>query len=179
MRIISGKYRGKRIVAPKRLPVRPTTDMAKEGLFNILNNRYFFNELNVLDLFTGTGNISYEFASRGVLHITAVDQNAHCVRFVAQTSASLGSEIKTVKSDALKFLHDTGQTLDIIFADPPYAFTAKECEKIVEAIFKKDLLSQDGLLIIEHAPQTDLCSLPHFQESRKYGSSVFSFFGWE
>lgn len=176
MRIISGKYRGKRVVAPKRLPVRPTTDMAKEGLFNILNNRYFFEKLNVLDLFSGTGNISYEFASRGVLHITAVDQNAQCVRFISQTAASLGSEIKTVKSNALKFLGDTSQTYNIIFADPPYAFTEKDCKAIVETVFTRELLSDEGLLIIEHAQQTNLSSLPNFQESRKYGSSVFSFF---
>ncbi len=106
MRIISGQYKGKRLIAPKNLPVRPTTDMAKESLFNILNNRYYFQNISVLDLFSGTGNISYEFASRGTEHIISVDQNFHCIQFIKKTIAQLQfeKEITPFKSDVFKFL---------------------------------------------------------------------------
>jgi 16S rRNA (guanine(966)-N(2))-methyltransferase RsmD len=104
MRIVSGKWKGKRIVAPKNLPTRPTTDFAKEGLFNILNNRFFFDDLRVLDLFAGTGNIAYEFASRGAREITCVDQNKGCVRFIGEMADDLGANIQSVQLDAWLFV---------------------------------------------------------------------------
>lgn len=176
MRIISGKYKGKRLLAPKNLPVRPTTDMAKEGLFNILNNRHYFENLKVLDLFSGTGNISYEFASRGANEILAVDANMKCIQFIAKTSKQLGFSIDTVKSDAIKFLGNTNQKFNLIFADPPYNFERDFFASIPKLVFGNNLLLEDGLLIIEHATQTDLSSLENFRESRKYGGSVLSFF---
>ena len=176
MRIISGRHKGKRLIAPKRLPVRPTTDFAKEGLFNILRNNFDFEDLRVLDLFAGTGNISYEFASRGSTDITAVDANFGCVKFIKQTSDDLDMNINTVKSDALKFLKSNHTPFDIIFCDPPYNFETKELNDIVEAIFSNELLNEEGLLIIEHGKHTDCSALPHFTEARRYGSSVFSFF---
>ncbi|GMN11850.1 16S rRNA (guanine(966)-N(2))-methyltransferase RsmD [Croceitalea sp. MTPC9] len=176
MRIISGKYKGKRLTAPKKLPVRPTTDMAKEALFNILNNRYFFEDLSVLDLFSGTGNISFEFASRGSGNITAVDGHTGCIRFISKTSTELNFEIDTVKSDVFKFLERTKNKYDIIFADPPYDLGLDKFSKIPELVFSNGLLLEEGALIIEHAEQTDLSELSHFTEKRKYGSSVFSFF---
>ncbi len=178
MRIISGKYRGKRLVAPKKLPVRPTTDMAKEGLFNILNNKFFFDELKVLDLFAGTGNISYEFASRGSRDVTAVDGHSACISYIAKTSKELELGIKTIKADVFKFLRGNDLKFDIIFCDPPYNFMLDDFQKIVELVFDEKLLNEDGLLIIEHASQTDLSKLFHFQEGRKYGGSTFSFFEW-
>jgi 16S rRNA (guanine966-N2)-methyltransferase len=113
MRIISGKYKGKRLTAPKKLPVRPTTDMAKEALFNILNNRFYFDELKVLDLFSGTGNISFELASRGTEKITAVDSFPGCVRYISKTASELDFSINTIKSDVYKFLEGTSEQLPI------------------------------------------------------------------
>jgi len=176
MRIISGKYKGKRLTAPKKLPVRPTTDMAKEALFNILNNRFYFDELKVLDLFSGTGNISFEFASRGTEQITAVDSFQSCVRYISNTANELGFSINTVKSDVYKFLEGTSEPFDLIFADPPYDFDTEQFLKIADLVFAKNLLLPDGVLIIEHSDQTDLSEHPKFSEQRKYGGSIFSFF---
>ena len=120
MRIISGKHKGRRITAPKNLPVRPTTDMSKESLFNILNNHFNFNGLKVLDLFSGTGNISYEFASRGAGPITSVDGDMGCVNFIKKTATELDLDISAIKSDVFSFLERNKTTYDIIFADPPY-----------------------------------------------------------
>ena len=176
MRIISGKYKGKRLTAPKKLPVRPTTDMAKEALFNILNNQFYFEDVTVLDLFSGTGNISFEFASRGATKITAIDSHSGCVQYISKTSKELNFDITTMKSDVFKFLERTKSKYDVIFADPPYSFEIAQFSKIPELIFQNELLLEDGLLIVEHAEQTDLSKLPNFSDKRKYGSSVFSFF---
>ncbi|HIB37225.1 RsmD family RNA methyltransferase [Mesonia sp.] len=176
MRIISGKFKGKRLIAPKNLPVRPTTDMAKEALFNILNFQIDFNETILLDLFAGTGNISYEFASRGTSQITAVDQHYGCVKFINKTAKELEVDIHTVKSDVFKYLEKVRSSSDIIFADPPYDFELADFQKIPYYIFENSLLNEDGVLIIEHSKFTDLSETNHFSESRKYGNSVFSFF---
>jgi len=176
VRIISGKYKGKRLVAPKKLPVRPTTDMAKEGLFNILNNRFYFDELKVLDQFAGTGNISFEFASRGVQDITAVDSFLGCVHYISKISTELDFPITTIKSDVFKYLERTTEQFDLIFADPPYNFDQTQFLKIPDLVFTKELLREDGLLVVEHSDQTNLSEHPHFTEQRKYGGSIFSFF---
>ncbi|MEN8790175.1 MAG: RsmD family RNA methyltransferase [Flavobacteriaceae bacterium] len=176
MRIISGTHKGKRIQAPKQLSARPTTDMAKEALFNILNNHYFLNELKVLDLYSGTGNISFEFASRGTPEIIAVDQDPKSAGFISKTAAELGFPIITIKSDARKYLSKTDETFDIIFADPPYRQTVKEFMLIPKVVFERKLLRDGGTLIIEHSKHTDLTPLEFHNESRKYGGSVFSFF---
>jgi len=176
MRIISGKHKGKRLTAPKKLPVRPTTDMAKEGLFNILNNQYNFSQLSVLDLFAGTGNISYEFASRGTNNITAVDANYGCVGYIKKIALELDSNIQTVKSDVYTYLEKASPKADIIFADPPYDFTVEQFQKIAVLVFEKKLLTENGILIIEHSKYTSLEETPYFKNSRKYGGSVFSFF---
>ena len=176
MRIISGKYKGKRLFAPKKLPVRPTTDMAKEGLFNILNNRYDFEKISVLDLFSGTGNISYEFASRGCDAITAVDSNLNCIKYISKTCHELNLPISVTKSDAFQFLERSQSTYDIIFADPPYHFDNDLFIKLPDIVFKNELLKPGGIVIVEHSPQTQLDHHPEFQEKRKYGSSIFSFF---
>jgi 16S rRNA (guanine(966)-N(2))-methyltransferase RsmD len=176
MRIISGKYKGKRLVAPKRLPVRPTTDMAKEGLFNILNNRFYFDELRVLDLFSGTGNISFEFASRGVQDIVAVDAFPGCVQFILKISNELEFPISALKSDVFKYLERSKEKFDVIFADPPYSFDETQFLKIADLVFANNLLQEDGLLVVEHSDQTDLSNHSNFSEQRKYGGSIFSFF---
>lgn len=176
MRIVSGIHKGKKIFAPKKLPVRPTTDFAKEALFNILNNHYHFSALTVLDLFSGTGNISYEFASRGAEAIVAVDGHYECVKFINKTAAELEMPISTVKSDVPKYLSATSSTFHIIFADPPYDFDLDSLQNMVNITFENDLLKEDGVLIIEHSKKMDMSSVPHFSEARKYGNSVFSFF---
>jgi len=160
----------------KKLPVRPTTDMAKEALFNILNFQVDFPNIKLLDIFAGTGNISYEFASRGTTAITAVDQNYGCVKFIKETAKELDAEIQTMKSDVFKYLEKVKSKNDIIFADPPYDLPLEDFQKIANLIFENSLLKEDGMLIIEHSKHTDLSHTPNFSEARRYGNSVFSFF---
>jgi 16S rRNA (guanine966-N2)-methyltransferase len=176
MRIIAGNYKSKRIIAPKKLPVRPTTDMAKEALFNILNNQYHFNEISVLDLFAGTGHISYEFASRGTQQIVCVDADFGCIKFINQISKELDFNISTIKSDVFSYLQRAKIKSDIIFADPPYDMALEDFSKIQALVFEKELLLENGVLIIEHSKYTDLSQLAHFSNQRRYGVSVFSFF---
>ena len=179
MRIISGKYKGRRITAPKNLPVRPTTDMSKEALFNVLNNHYEFEDLKVLDLFAGTGNISYEFASRGVKNITCVDGDMGCVKFIKETAKQYDFPIAAVKSDVIKYLERNTNVYSMIFADPPYGFEQKTFEAIVNLVFEKNSLSPEGMLVIEHSKFTKLDHLPHFSFMKSYGGSIFSFFNFE
>ncbi len=176
MRIISGKFKSKRIQAPKKLPVRPTTDMAKEALFNILNNLYYFNDLVVLDLFSGTGNISYEFASRGTTNITAVDAHFGCIKFINETSKILEADIHTIKSDVYKYLEKSSAKFDVIFVDPPYEFELEKFEKIVNLVFENKLLNNNGLLIVEHSKHTNLDTHIKLSYQKKYGGNMFSFF---
>lgn len=176
MRIVSGIHKGRKINAPKNLPVRPTTDFAKEALFNILNNYYHFSAIEVIDLFSGTGNISFEFASRGAKKITAVDEHLNCIKFINKVAEELEMPIFSIKSDVLKFLMATAQKADIIFADPPYNFDVPVLEEIVNLSFSNNLLNEEGMLIIEHSKKMNLSSLEFYSEERKYGNSVFSFF---
>lgn len=176
MRIISGIYKSRKIVAPKNLPVRPTTDMAKESLFNILNNTYYFNEVIVLDLFAGTGNISYEFASRGTEQIVCVDQDFGCIKFINETAKAFNMPIQTVKSDVFKYLEKSTFKANIIFADPPYSFPEEEFSKIPTLVFQNDLLLAEGLLVVEHSKHTDLSNLENFSFTKSYGGNKFSFF---
>ena len=176
MRIISGKYKGRRINAPKNLPVRPTTDMSKEALFNVLNNHFTFEGLKVLDLFSGTGNISYEFASRGSDNITSVDGDMGCVKFIKQTAQEFDFNIAAIKSDVFLFLERNAASYDIIFADPPYGLDQATFEKLVLVIFERNLLQEDGMMIIEHSKYTKLDHLMHFSFKKSYGGSIFSFF---
>ncbi|MFT5715806.1 MAG: 16S rRNA (guanine966-N2)-methyltransferase [Flavobacterium sp.] len=176
MRIISGKYKGRRISPPKGLPVRPTTDMSKEALFNVINNHFSFESLKILDLFAGTGNISYEFASRGSAPITSVDGDFGCVKFIKQVAAEYDFNIAATKSDVFKFLERNNASFDIIFADPPYALDQKIFEKIVLLIFEKNTLNDDGMMIIEHSKYTKLDHMDNFSFKKTYGGSIFSFF---
>lgn len=176
MRIISGKYKGRRIFPPKGLPVRPTTDMSKEALFNVLNNHFNFDSLKVLDLFAGTGNISYEFASRGSTPITSVDGDFGCVKFIKQVAAEYDFNIAATKSDVFSFLEKNKTSYDIIFADPPYALDQKTFEKIVLLIFEKELLNEEGMMVIEHSKYTKLDHMINFSFQKSYGGSIFSFF---
>jgi 16S rRNA (guanine966-N2)-methyltransferase len=179
VRIISGQFKGRRISPPKNLPFRPTTDMSKEALFNVLNNHFDFEGLKVLDLFAGTGNISYEFASRGSDNITSVDGDFGCVKFIKQTATEYDFNIAAIKSDVFAFVEKCKSTYNIIFADPPYALEQKTFEKLVLSIFNKNLLLDSGMMIIEHSKYTKLDHLIHFSFKKSYGGSIFSFFEME
>lgn len=176
MRIVSGSFKGKRIVAPGKLPVRPTTDFAKESLFNILNNHYHFRGLRVLDLFSGTGNIAYEFASRGAESILCIDAHMECIKFINKTSKELEMPIETIKSDVKKFLSKASGSYDIIFADPPYDFSQEDLNTIPSQVFEQKLLKPGGCLIVEHSKKISLADVPDFSEERNYGNATFSFF---
>ena len=176
MRIISGKYKGRRISPPKGLPVRPTTDMSKEALFNVLNNYFTFSELKVLDLFAGTGNISFEFASRGSDNITSVDADFGCIKFIKQIAQEFDFNLAAIKSDVFKFLEKNNTSYDIIFADPPYGLDQATFEKIVTTVFEKELLQEDGMMVIEHSKYTKMEHLINFSFQKSYGGSFFSFF---
>jgi 16S rRNA (guanine966-N2)-methyltransferase len=174
MRIIGGTLKGRTIKFPKDLPVRPTTDFAKEGLFNILNNKIDFGDTSVLDLFSGSGHISMEFASRGSNSITAVDENIKCVVFLKNVSNDFNLNINAVRSEVFDFLKKSTLKFDLIFADPPYEMD--NIPMIHELVFEKDLLNPGGTLIVEHGPRTKLDTLKNFSQHRKYGNVNFSFF---
>ncbi len=175
IRIISGKNRGKRILAPRNLPVRPTTNMAKESLFNILNNEFYFDDIKALDLFAGTGNISYELASRGCEDITAVDTEKACIGFIEKIADQLNFDsITTYREEVIHFLEREYNQYDLIFADPPYDY--EDYEQLAEKVFLRQLLKDEGLLVIEHQSRLDLSDLDNFEFSRKYGNVRFSFF---
>ena len=174
MRIISGTLKGRRIQAPANLPVRPTTDFAKESLFNVLNNRVDFDELNVLDLFAGIGGISFEFASRGA-SVLAVENNPKCADFIKQTAERLHIEnLNIMRTDVFAYIAKTRQTFDLIFADPPYDLPT--IDLLPTLIFEHNLLNPNGIFVLEHSEKHDYSAFPNFLELRKYGKVHFSFF---
>jgi 16S rRNA (guanine(966)-N(2))-methyltransferase RsmD len=176
MRIISGEFKGRRFTPPKNLKARPTTDIAKEGLFNILSNTIEFGAISVLDLFAGSGSISFEFASRGCRDITSLEIDNVNYGFIRKVIKELNIEsvITTCKCDSFKFVNKTGSKFDLIFADPPYDH--KELVNIPDLIFEKKLLNEDGILILEHPKDNNFQKHPHFYDNRKYGHVNFSFF---
>lgn len=175
MRIISGKYRGRIINPPRNLRARPTTDFAKENLFNVLGNLIDFEACDVLDLFAGTGSISYEFASRGARSITAVEINAVHYDFIRQTAAQLGAgHFYPVKANVFRYLKSCRKQFDLIFSDAPYDLEGSEA--VIEAVFEGDLLRPDGMLIFEHSKKKEFTAHRYFWQTRSYGSVQFSFF---
>ncbi|MFO8020832.1 MAG: 16S rRNA (guanine(966)-N(2))-methyltransferase RsmD [Perlabentimonas sp.] len=175
MRIVSGSYKGRVISPPKSFRARPTTDTAKEGLFNILNNNFYFEDISVLDLFSGTGSISFEFASRGCNSIHLIEINSSHFRFINSVINKLGIEsIRPIRTDAFKFLKSCKNKFDIIFADPPYDLNG--IEQIPEIVFSRNLLNNNGWLILEHSNHQNFSENPHFTETRKYGNVNFSLF---
>ena len=172
--------KGRSIVAPSNLPTRPTTDFAKEGLFNILHSRLDkdYDELAILDLFCGTGNISYEFASRGCTQLTCVEIDFRCFEFIRKTMAAFELKgTKVIRNDVFLFLKICKIKFDLIFADPPYELP--NIEQIHSKVFERNLLNPGGLLIIEHGVKTNLSRLPYFVEKRSYGNVNFSIFEWK
>lgn len=176
MRIISGSLGGRRINPPAHMPhTRPTTDIAKEGLFNILQNQLDFEELKSLDLFGGTGSISYELASRGVKDLTIVEKDPKMFEFIQKTAESLKLEnFKVVRSEVFRFIDQCNQKFDFIFAGPPYAL--QTIDALPRKVFEKDLLAPGGWFILEHTPRNDYQNFEYYKSSRNYGSTVFSIF---
>ena len=171
MRIIGGRLGGIRLNPPTNLPVRPTTDIAKEALFNILLNKLEFEELNCLDLFAGTGNISFELASRGVRHIDAIDLHFKCVQYIADTAKKMQlQQISPRKADVFKYIAACKNTYDLIFADPPYDIP--KLPQLPRLIFESNLLNENGLLVIEHPSTRQLEAHPNFIETRDRKSVV-------
>ncbi len=174
MRIIAGKYKGQVIHAPKSIPARPTTDRSKESLFNILQNKIDLDGLQVLDLFSGTGNMAYEFASRGAALVHAVDQNATAVRFIGETFKKLGIEqSKAIKANALAFHKRASQSYDLIFADPPYALPG--LPDFIDHVLSSAILDTGGIFILEHAIQVKTTESMRI-DYRVYGQSAFSIY---
>lgn len=175
MRIISGKYKGRAINPPRNLRARPTTDFAKENLFNVLGNLVDFEACDVLDLFAGTGSISYEFASRGARSVTSVEINpVHC-NFIRQTASQLGiANLHPVKANVFLYLKACAKTFDVIFSDAPYDLEGSE--RVIDEVLHRDLLRPEGLLIFEHSKKMDFSAVPGFWQLRSYGSVQFSFF---
>lgn len=174
MRIIAGKYQRRILRPPTNLPARPTTDLAKEALFNVLNNQMEIEGTNVLDLFTGTGSISFEFASRGAKKVISVDLSFKCIEYIKRVKNELSFEnLFPLRSDAFRFLKGCSSQFDIIFADPP--FDLNGIEEIAFLVIQRNLLSPQGLLIIEHPGNKSLKTLPGFVEERRYGKVHFSF----
>jgi 16S rRNA (guanine(966)-N(2))-methyltransferase RsmD len=176
MRIISGTHGGRRISPPANMPyTRPTTDIAKEGLFNVIQNNLEIDTLKILDLFGGTGCISYELASRGAPEITIVEKDTQMYGFIKKTSGELGFEnFKVVKSDVFKFMETATAQYDFIFAGPPYAL--KNIDDLPLKVFEKKLLKPKGWFILEHTPRNDYKKFDHYKTERSYGTTIFSIF---
>jgi len=175
MRIVSGILKGRRITPPKNFKARPTTDFAKENLFNILSNNFDFTELSVLDLFSGTGSISYEFASRECTKVISVESNFKHQAFIRNTIKELDlAQVKSYKSDSFRYVKSCREKFDIVFADPPYEL--KTIETIPDFIFEHNILKEKGWLIVEHGDKTNFGKHKGFKEIRKYGGVNFSIF---
>jgi 16S rRNA (guanine966-N2)-methyltransferase len=176
MRIISGTHGGRRIKPPANMPhTRPTTDIAKEGLFNILQNQIDFETTTSLDLFGGTGCISYELASRGVPDLTIVEMDTKMYDFIKATAATLKFEnFKVIKSEVFSYIQNCRMTYDFIFAGPPYALTT--INELPLKIFENNLLKPGGMFILEHTPRNDYRKFEHYVRERNYGTTIFSTF---
>lgn len=176
MRIISGTLGGRRIHPPQNMPhTRPTTDIAKEGLFNIIQNNLFLKEIKTLDLFGGTGCISYELYSRGARKLSIVEKDAAMLAYIKKTAILLGIEaINIISSDVFKYIQTCSEQFDFIFAGPPYAL--EYIEKIPELIFQSGMLHENGWLVLEHTPRHHFEHFPFYRTERKYGTTVFTIF---
>jgi 16S rRNA (guanine966-N2)-methyltransferase len=175
MRIVSGEFKGRIFSPPKSFKVRPTTDIAKEGLFNIINNYFDYENISVLDIFSGTGSISFEFASRGCKKIHLVEMDFEHFNFINKVRHELElDQITPIRHNAFKFLKNCKINFDIIFADPPYDM--KGIELIPELVFSRNLLNPNGWLIVEHSKRVNLSKLNNYTETRNYGNVHFSIF---
>ena len=176
MRIISGIHGGRKISPPANMPyTRPTTDIAKEGLFNVLQNNLEIDTLKTLDLFGGTGCISYELASRGAEDLTIIEKDNQMYDFIKKTAAELEFEnFKLIKSDVFKYIETCKDQYDFIFAGPPYALGT--IDDLPKLIFEKNLLKPKGWFVLEHTPRNDYKKFPQYKTERNYGTTIFSIF---
>lgn len=176
MRVISGLYKGRRFEVPHSFKARPTTDFAKENIFNVLNNLIDFTDgVHALDLFSGTGSISIELVSRGCEQVTSIEKEREHYAFIMKVKGQVGAaNWHPVHADVFKYLAKCGQQFDFIFADPPYELP--EIETIPSLIFKQNLLKEKGILVLEHGKKNKFDSLPFFHQHRTYGSVNFSIF---
>jgi 16S rRNA (guanine(966)-N(2))-methyltransferase RsmD len=175
MRIISGTYKGRRIEPPHNITARPTTDFAKESLFNVVNNLIDFETVSCLDLFAGTGGIGIELASRGCPSVLAIEQNEMHLAFIKKTLKLLGiTTVFPLRADVFKFLPTTAQTFDFIFADPPYDL--RMLEMLPDLVFDNHLLKDGGIFVLEHSQKNNFDAHPHFWQHRNYGNVNFTFF---
>jgi 16S rRNA (guanine(966)-N(2))-methyltransferase RsmD len=175
MRIISGKYGGRTFQPPAKMPyTRPTTDLAKGGLFNVIENNLDIESLKTLDLFGGTGSISYELASRGATDQTIVEKDNNMAAFIQQTSQKLGIKLNIVKMDVFKYIEQCNEQYDFIFAGPPYALGT--IDDLPKKIFEHHLLNEGGWFVLEHTPRNSYKNFPYFRAERNYGTTIFSIF---
>ena len=179
MRIIGGTHGGRKINPPSNMPyTRPTTDIAKEGLFNILQNMIDFEDIKSLDIFGGTGSISYELASRGAADLTIIERDKNMAAFIKKNAAALGfNNIKLMQLEVFKFLNACTDSFDFIFAGPPYALV--EIDMIPDIIFERNLLNKEGIFVLEHTPRNNYEDHARFLKVKNYGTTLFSFFGFE
>ena len=175
MRIITGKYKGRHFDIPRTFKARPTTDFAKENIFNVLNGYIDFDGCEALDLFSGTGSITLELLSRGCAHVTSIELDRDHHRFICDCVKKLNTDdCLPLRADVFRFIKSCRQQYDFIFADPPYAL--KELPQIPDLVFERELLKPDGILVFEHGKDHDFSQHPRFVEHREYGSVNFSLF---
>jgi len=176
MRIVGGSFSGRRFSPPAKIPARPTTEVAKEGLFNTLGNLIDLEGIKTLDLFGGTGSISYELASRGVKDLTLIERDLTSIDFIKKTASALGiaGKLHIIRSDVFKFMKQSTEQYDFIFAGPPYAL--ENIDELPLLIFEKNMLAPNGIFVLEHTPRNDYENHPHFMKMKNYGTTVFTFF---
>ncbi len=176
MRIVGGSFGGRRFSPPARIPARPTTEVAKEGLFNMLNNIIDLEGVKTLDIFGGTGSISYELASRGATDLTLIERDPTTIDFIKKTGKELGIEdmLRVIRGDVFKFIKTCTEQYNFIFAGPPYALI--NIDDLPLLVFEKRLLLPDGIFVLEHTPRNDYQKHPNFFRMKNYGTTVFSFF---
>jgi 16S rRNA (guanine(966)-N(2))-methyltransferase RsmD len=176
MRIVGGEFSGRRFNPPTNIPARPTTDVAKEGLFNTLQNLMDLEGIKTCDIFGGTGSISYELASRGAEDLTLIERDDTSIRFIKKTAEALGisSKMNIIKGDVFKFMKQCRDNYQFIFAGPPYAL--ETIDELPHLIFEKKMLSPNGIFVLEHTPRNDYQQHPHFLRMKNYGTTVFTFF---
>lgn len=176
MRIVGGDLGGRRFNPPAKIPARPTTEVAKEGLFNMLNNLIDFEGIKTLDLFGGTGSISYELASRGAAELTLVEQDSVTVNFIKKTLQEFGLDDRTqvIKGEVFRFMKQCTEQYNFIFAGPPYALPS--IDDLPKYVFEKNLLLHNGIFVLEHTPRNDYQNHPQFFKIKNYGTTIFTFF---
>ncbi|MBS1783686.1 MAG: RsmD family RNA methyltransferase [Bacteroidetes bacterium] len=176
MRIVGGKFSGRRFNPPSGIPARPTTDVAKEGLFNTLENMMELDGIRTCDIFGGTGSISYELASRGAIDLTLIERDNASIQFIKKTAETLeiAPFMRIIKGDVFKFMKQQQEPYDFIFAGPPYALETIDDLPIL--VFEKNMLKPNGIFVLEHTPRNDYQQHPDFVRMKNYGTTVFSFF---